>query len=200
MKGTSATRNPLTCLLYFISFNMKKIQIGHHFAGRKYKYPKMFALVDDDDYERLNKVKWSAYFNKWTRTFYARRCVEEGKLTTSEWMARVVMNAPKGVLVDHANHDTLDNRKANLRLATVSQNQLNRDKTVLSNSGFKGVYPDKRRGGFFASISVEGKSKWLGRYDEAHKAAAVYNEAAAKYHGEFAFLNVLPEIGVEEAN
>lgn len=170
---------------------MKKIQIGHHSAGYKYKYPKMFALVDDEDYARINSVKWSAYYNKWTRTFYARRCVKEGKKTTSEWMARKILNAPKGVLVDHINHDTLDNRKANLRLATQSQNQTNRGTTVLTTTGYKGVYPHKNTSRYFAAININGKQKWLGIFETAEEGAIAYNEASIKYHGEFSFLNKL---------
>jgi hypothetical protein len=167
---------------------MKKIQIGHHFAKRKYKSPKMFALVDDEDYERLNKVKWSAYFNKWTRTFYARRCVEEGNKVTSEWMARSVLNAPKGMLVDHINHDTLDNRKANLRIVNKQQNQTNRGATSVSTTGCKGVYFKKRVQKYIVRLTVDGKAKQFGTFSNLEDAIKMSNQAVSDNHGEFAYL------------
>ena len=87
--------------------------------------------------------------------------------------------------VDHKNRNGLDNRRDNLRLATHGQNLAN-SKTH-SESGFKGVEKNKHR--FYASISIDGKTKKLGGYDTPEEAARAYDEAALEQFGEFARIN-----------
>lgn len=90
------------------------------------------------------------------------------------------------VLVDHINGVKTDNRLCNLREATVSQNQMNRDNQCNNSSGFKGV--NKYRNGLWrARIQVNRKVKHLGYFKEKSAAIAAYREAAKIYHGEFAF-------------
>jgi hypothetical protein len=103
---------------------------------------------------------------------------------------RVIMDAPPGLLVDHRNGNTLDNRRTNLRLATCSQNRINsqRDKSKTS-SRYVGVSLEKGRGKWLAYISYNGKRIHLGRFDNELDAARAYDLAAVKYHGEFARLN-----------
>jgi hypothetical protein len=93
-------------------------------------------------------------------------------------------------LVDHINTDSLDNRRANLRLATHSQNSCNsrRDKSN-TYSRFRGVSFSKRKQKFFAAIRANGKKTWLGYFKTEIDAARAYDEAAKKYHEEFARLN-----------
>ncbi len=91
---------------------------------------------------------------------------------------------------DHINTDSLDNRRANLRLATHSQNSCNsrRDKSKTL-SRFRGVSFSKRKGKWFAAIRINGKKTWLGYFNDEEDAARAYDHAARKYHGEFAMLN-----------
>ena len=93
-------------------------------------------------------------------------------------------------VVDHINTDSLDNRKANLRLATHSQNSCNsrRDKSN-TYSRYRGVSFSKRKQKWFAAIRVNGKKTWLGYFDNEIDAARTYDVAARKYHKEFAMLN-----------
>ena len=74
-----------------------------------------FAIVDDEDYERFSVYKWRVFFAKGTKSYYARRHspMSLGKRSTI-FMHRDVMGAKHGEMVDHINHDTLDNRKSNL--------------------------------------------------------------------------------------
>jgi hypothetical protein len=93
------------------------------------------------------------------------------------------------LVVDHINRDSLDNRRANLRLATRSQNNMNRSGRKGASSKYKGVSWYKSRKRWRAMIKVEGKRKSLGYFESEAEAAKVYDEAARKYQGEFAYQN-----------
>lgn len=88
--------------------------------------------------------------------------------------------------LDHENLNKDDNRWANLRPATVSQNGANRRLCSINTSGFKGVNWDKQTRKWRSTIMVNGKTLYLGRFDLAEDAHAAYAEAADKYFGEFA--------------
>lgn len=88
--------------------------------------------------------------------------------------------------IDHINGDPTDNRAANLRPATVSQNLFNKPKYKNNASGFKGVHLDKRTGRWRAQITAYGKRETVGTFNTPEAAHAAYCEAAEKFHGEFA--------------
>ena len=139
--------------------------------------------VDDEDYEYINQWKWHTQSNKVTK--YAVRT--SNKIA----MHRVIMNTPKGLQVDHIDHNGLNNQKANLRNCTHGQNQMNRKSS--GKSKYLGVYLDKRNRTkkFRAMIRVDNKNIYLGSFLNEREAALVYNDNAIIYHGEFAKLNIL---------
>jgi hypothetical protein len=104
-------------------------------------------------------------------------------------MHRFIMNAPDGLDVDHIRPmDTLDNRRSNLRLATESQNAMNRRIQSNSETGCKGVSRTAKSGNYRARITINGEVICLGTRKTKKAASALYWEAALKYHGEFARL------------
>lgn len=147
------------------------------------------ALVDDDDFERVASVgKWHSHQS--LNTVYA---IRHFKKPDGRWSPRPMHGfITDWKLVDHINRNGLDNRRANLRPATPSQNQANRCVRRDSHSAFKGVswYPDRNR--WRARITVDQKIRSLGYYTTAEEAARAYDAAALNAFGEYARLN-LPE-------
>jgi len=156
-----------------------------------------WTIVAPQDFYWLNNFKWCVVGCD-ERMYAARvvRKIEFGRLKTV-YLHRVIMSAPKGLLVDHRNNNGLDNRRNNLRLATHSQNMINRPKTKSpTTSRFVGVYFDKDRSKWVARIHLNNKCIWLGRLDNEIDAAKAYDKAAKQYHGDFARLNFPEEAPV----
>jgi hypothetical protein len=104
-------------------------------------------------------------------------------------MHRMVVNAPKGLFVDHINHNGLDNRKANLRICTNLQNLRNKRPKTGCTSEYKGVHWCKGRNKFRANIYLNKKAIHLGYFHDEIAAAKAYDEKARELFGEFAYLN-----------
>lgn len=146
------------------------------------------TIVDNDDFEYLNQFKWCAQWNPGTRSFYAVRCSykrETGKQKAIP-MHREIMQPSAGMVVDHINHDTLDNTRKNLRVCTQSENLMNSRKQKNNTSGLKGVSWHKRDKKWRADISINGKRKHLGNFSTKEFAYESYIKACKKYHKEFA--------------
>jgi hypothetical protein len=149
-----------------------------------------FAIVDPADYYWLNRLHWSVKRNR--DCMYAVSFHNEpgcrAKIIT---MHREIMKPRKGILIDHKNRKTLDNRRENLRKATQSQNMQNRGKTkTKTTSRFIGVHKEKRCGHWVACITHHGKKMSLGSYIQEIDAARAYDKAAKKYRKNFARLNI----------
>lgn len=153
-----------------------------------------FAIVDDADFGWLSNRKWYAAFDKCTQSFRAFAGVHERlghrryRRTTLQ-MHRVIVGAGPNEDVDHRNHNTLDNRRRNLRKCTGAQNNQNRRwDRVGKSSVFKGV-TKRPNGKFRARICLGYRSRHLGIFPTAEDAALAYNLAARELFGKFAHLN-----------
>ncbi len=149
-----------------------------------------FAIVDSEDFKRLNQWKW--YFNagyalRGQRNFGCKgNCVKI-------YMHRLIAETPEGMQTDHINGDRLDNRKCNLRAATISQNIMNQKPQIGCSSKFKGVFWNNRINKWQCQIKSNKKYKYIGVFDSEDNAAKAYNNAAMELHGEFARLNIVEE-------
>lgn len=137
-----------------------------------------FAIVKDEDFDRLNRHKWCAWWNKDTKSFYA---VRHGKTENGKqyliYMARVILGLKYGDKrqSDHINHITLDNRISNLRIVSHQQNHFNQKSP-------KGYCWDKARKKYQAEIGVNGKHIYLGRFHTTEEARSAYLRAKEQYH------------------
>jgi hypothetical protein len=149
-----------------------------------------FAIVDPEDYPRLARHKW--HLAKSPTGSYAVRwqCCPAKKTRKRIWMHRQVIYIPRSLLSDHVNCNSLDNRKENLRPATVSQNLCNRPKRKSkTRSKYKGLEWDRTQRKWKARIQINNRKIYLGSFNSEIDAACAYDRAAKKYHREFANLN-----------
>lgn len=171
--------------------------IPHHASGRVTVMKTIpltrgqVTLVDDEDYERLSRVSWHC-----TAGGYAARgqWVSGSGGQRGLYMHREILGLSEGGACDHINGNRLDNRRANLRVATPLENSRNCKKharTGGTHSRFKGVTRVKRERSrpWEARIVVRGRQIHLGSYSDESIAALAYDRAARKYFGEFAQLN-----------
>jgi hypothetical protein len=151
------------------------------------------AIVDDEDFEYLSEWNWCAVYDPSSKSYRAYTNDYSKKLcgVRSVFMHRYVMGFPSLFQIDHINHDTLDNRKENLRVATPSQNCRNTRSHKDSSSIYKGVrckYSKGKYARWEMNIFSEGKriSHYFGSEIEAARA---YDKKARELFGEFACLN-----------
>lgn len=160
----------------------------------KMKYIKLTkgkrAIVDDEDFEKVNQFKWQTKIHK--DTSYASRCDYGGGAYKVEIkMHRFIINAPKEKFVDHINGNGLDNRKENLRLCTHAENQRNAKIRSDNKSGYKGVGWNKQKNKWETRVRLNGRPKIVGFFSDPVDAAKAYDAKAKEIYGDFARLNDL---------
>lgn len=146
-----------------------------------------FAIVDDADYEKVCDIRW--YLNPYG---YAAtgRWNKVTKKTDQLQMTRILLGAPKGCEVDHINHDTLDNRRENLRIVTHAQNIRNMKRKKPGRSGYKGVsivtgYSDRYR----VSLMHDYKTIYIMTGMDAEECAWIYDQVAMQLFGDYSHTN-----------
>ena len=161
---------------------MQKIQLSGNHKNK-------FVLVDDEDFEKFNKIKW--YLNPDDYAYTSR---------AGKKMHREILPAPAGMDIDHINRNRLDNRKINLRIVTHLINLTNREfkientsrkKYKTNTSGFKGVNLQKygKYEYWRAYLYFKGKIINIGKFKSAEEAAKAYDKKAFELFGNNAKLN-----------
>jgi hypothetical protein len=149
------------------------------------------ALVDDEDFEELNRFKWYARRDDRRGKYYAQRKV--GPCSPIILMHRVIIKTLDGLITDHKDGNGLNNQKTNLRKCTEAENSFNKILMKNNTSGYKGVDFNKASNKFRARIAAFGRKICVGYFNNKTDAAIAYNQAAIKYHGEFARLNIIEQ-------
>lgn len=124
------------------------IDHGVYMSGKMLNGDEFF--IDNDDYDKIKKYRWGVH-----KSGYVTANTEFGSVK----MHRLIIGAKKGEIVDHINHNKLDNRKENLRICTSQQNAMNREDKHKSKSGIMGVSYYKRTEKWMARISMDGRSR-----------------------------------------
>jgi len=146
-----------------------------------------FAIVDDYNFEFLNKFSWFAVYSEKSKCFYARTSktfYENGKRKQKTIaMHRLILSAKTGEIVDHINHNGLDNRIENIRLVTCIENSRNCRITKRNSSGFVGVYfrKDRGNGRWVAKICVKNRLIYVGSFKSKKSAIKARKLANLRY-------------------
>lgn len=151
-------------------------------------YGNFEVIIDTEDYEKIKCYRWQISFSKKENRYVRIVAVDSNNKIIK--IHQLIMNDK---MIDHKNCIIFDNRKENLRKCTISQNNMNKDIQNNNTSGYKGVSWDKSKNKWEAYIQINSRKKHLGRYNTKEEAAQAYNEAAIKYHGEFARLNIIKD-------
>lgn len=158
----------------------------------------LFAVVDEADFEWLSQWKWRADNGgpgpsdrrRRARPYYAIRSERVDGCRRTIKMHRVILECDRDQIVDHVNCDGLDNRRANLRVATKTENCRNSRPPL--GARFKGVKARQLLSGkvrWEARLRIAGREIYLGRHNSEVEAAAAYDRGARQNYGEFARLN-----------
>ena len=132
------------------------------------------ALIDIDDIDKVREYKW--------------RLHNDGYVSSSGSsirLHRLIMDCPDDMVIDHINHDPLDNRKSNLRACTYQQNMMNHSLRANNSSGTTGVCWYKRTNKWKAEIKINNRTIHLGYYEDMNDAIQARKQAEIDYFGEY---------------
>ena len=146
-----------------------------------------YATIDAADYERAASFSWHTSISG-NRTYAYSRI--NGRNVS---LHRFLTNAPKGMVVDHIDHDGLNDRQSNLRVCTQRQNLYN-SRPKGRSSRFKGVCWDKHRERWVVHICYNGRNRFVGQFTDEIEAARAYDRMAVELFGEYAYLNFPEEL------
>jgi hypothetical protein len=145
------------------------------------------VLIDDEDYDKIKGYPWwaitNAKHNHPEQVYFSYDAGTQGRPLLHRYV--LGLKPRDGKIVDHINGNTLDCRKRNLRIVTISQNNWNSHRNLNSSTGYKGVDYHKAERKYRARICFNGKRISLGSYKTAKEAHTAYCEASKKYHGEY---------------
>lgn len=155
----------------------------------------MLVIVDDEDYERVSQYNWWISLNLKLNTkgnVYADIPGNNGRLSLAEFI--LGKKAPERYGIHQVNKNRLDFTKDNLQIVSRTFIRQTLPPQKNCSSGYKGVYYDKEKKKWMASITIHRKTSYLGSFDNKDDAAIAYNKAVKKLVGEHGFIN---EIGID---
>lgn len=139
------------------------------------------AIIDIEDIDKVKNIKWHRS-DLQRNTYY---CTSNNR--DYRRLHRLILGiTDPNIFIDHINHNGLDNRKENLRICTNQENIQNCLTPKNNKSGCKGVYWSKDRNKWTVQVSINHKTKYIGRYDSYEEAVKARKEAALEYYGQFA--------------
>lgn len=144
--------------------------------------PDTCTIIDTEDYDKIKEQCWSYRLHKDTGLEYAISTTHSRKLGHSIRLHRLITNCPEGLVPDHINGDGLDNRKANLRVSTRAENNINKRMMSTNTSGVTGVWWFEDRCRWVAELSINEKkyTRYKRNKSDAIKAR---KELEEKYFG-----------------
>ena len=161
-------------------------------------YRGIVLILDEEDVHYIYEHTWAIHTHKRKHgdLFYLRYRTVKDKQVRYVYLHRLIMGLPPAadsdLCVDHIEHNTLDNRKSNLRVTTKKENSRNGTLRPNNVSGYTGVTytkNERRNKRYVAWICVDFKNIYLGAHTTAERAAHAYDWWAIKYFGEYASLN-----------
>lgn len=148
------------------------------------------VLLDKEDYEKVKDKYWHAAYRKDIDNYYIQNTQYQGRVDGKlkykmTYLHRIIVDAPKGMDVDHKNRNPLDNRKDNLEIKFRKKNLVNRDKKGNSNnkSGYRNVCWNKNNNMWMVQMQVEGKNTKLGYFDDVHEAGKYAEKMRIVHYG-----------------
>lgn len=142
------------------------------------------AIVDDEDYEQLSKHSWYCHRSSDGSLSACRRDKQTRRLVI---MHREIAGAPHDKVIDHRDGNTLNNTRANLRICTQSENNMNKRLASNNTSGAKGVHWHKQISKWQAMIKKNGRRYFLGSYANIEDAIRAYRNAEDEMFGEYSY-------------
>lgn len=137
------------------------------------KYGRLETLISTHCLDKIKQIKgtWGVNWSRCTKTFYvATKTFERGK-QGNILIHRVIKDAPQGFVVDHINHDTMDNRDGNLRVVTNAENHQNRNGLYSNNkSGVRGIHWNSEKKKWKACFMLNQKTTHIGYYSDIEEA------------------------------
>lgn len=137
----------------------------------------LLSRVDDEDYEGIRQYRWHAVWNEKIGSYYAARSVKARDEAVTVYMHRQILGLQHGdgLQSDHINHDTLDNRRENLRVVTNRMNGENRRDQSKYGPGIQKL-KRKRSKPFIARAKVDGRNRYIGYFSTAEEAREARRE------------------------